>query len=89
MHNREMELMMSGYGLMTAQIFYRMPDFESLIQTYAWQAYDVAPDFPELRKFLDFWDEKLDATIQSVQYCHRELIRPGEWRNAEGEFQLN
>ncbi len=89
MKTRDMELMMSGYGLMTAQIFYHMPDFESLIQTYAWQAYDTAPDFPELFKFLEFWDNKLDATIQSVQYCHRELISPGEWRNAQGEFRLN
>ena len=89
MANKEMELLLSGYGLMTAQIFYRMPDFEHLIQTYAWQSYDIAPEFPELKKFLTFWDTKLDAAIQSVQYCHRELIRPGEWRNAEGEFVLN
>ncbi len=89
MRECEMEKMLSGYGLMTAQIFYRMPDYENLLQTYAWQAYDLAPDFPELCKFLDFWDRKLDAAIQSVQYTHRQLIHPGEWRNAEGEFVLN
>ena len=89
MAKSELEFMLSGYGLMTAQIFYRMPDYEHLIQTYAWQAYDLAPDFPELCKFLDFWDRKLDAAIQSVQYTHRRLIAPGEWRHAEGEFQIN
>lgn len=89
MAKSELELMLSGYGLMTAQIYYRMPDFESLLQTYAWQAYDVAPEFPKLFEFLEFWDKNLDCSVHSVEYCHRQLIHPGEWRKVDGEILLN
>ncbi len=42
----EMALQLKGYGLTTAQILYRMPDHPSLLQSYVWQHYDIAPDFP-------------------------------------------
>jgi len=48
-----------GYGLTTAQILYRMPDHPSLLQTYVWQNYDLCPKFPELFKFLSFWQRSL------------------------------
>ncbi|MEM1047070.1 MAG: aspartate-semialdehyde dehydrogenase [Pseudomonadota bacterium] len=89
MRSSEMELLLTGHGLTTAQIFYRMPDFESVIQTYLWQDYDTAPDFPKLFGFLDFWREKLDGPLHSVQYTHRHLIRAGEWKTVDGEFRLN
>jgi uncharacterized protein Usg len=89
MNQSEMELMLTGHGLTTAQIFYRMPDFESVIQTYVWQDYDTAPDFPKLFDFLDFWKRKLEGPLHSVQFTHRRLIQPGEWRNTNGEFLLN
>jgi hypothetical protein len=41
----EMELMLQGYGLTTASILYRMPDHRSVLQTFIWQDYDLAPDF--------------------------------------------
>ena len=43
-----------GYGLTTANIFYRMPDHPAILQNYIWQEYDLHPHFPELKKFLDF-----------------------------------
>ena len=89
MHKSEVELMLKGYGLTTAQIFYRMPDYQSLLQTYAWQEYDIAPDFPRLREFLDFWHRKLDGPIHSVKYTHRRLIKANEWQKTDGEFLLN
>lgn len=39
----ELDLQLKGYGLTTAEITYRMPDTPSLLQTYVWQAYDLAP----------------------------------------------
>lgn len=89
MQNTEMELMLSGHGLTTAQIFYRLPDFEKLIQSYVWQDYDVAPDFPNLFKFLEFWERELDGPLHSVQYTHNRLIKPGEWTNCKGEIVLH
>jgi len=89
MPKTDLELMLSGYGLMTAQIYYRMPDFESLLQSFAWQEYDVAPDFPRLLKFLDFWDRTLDGAVHSVKFSHRQLIAPGGWKTTDGEFLIN
>ena len=89
MKNREIELMLSGHGLTTANILYHMPDFHSMLQTYVWQDYDIAPDFPKLHGFLDFWTANLDGPLHSVQYCHRKLISPGEWRKVDGEILLH
>lgn len=81
--------MLQGYGLTTAQILYRMPDHPGLLQTFIWQHYDLAPKFPELFRFLDFWREKLDGPLHSVCYTHKKLISPNEWRNVDGEILLN
>lgn len=89
MQTREVELMLQGHGLTTAEITYRMPDFRSMLQIFTWQDYDLAPEFPKLTKFLDFWQDKLDGPLHSVRYSHQKLIRPGEWRKVDGEFLLN
>jgi uncharacterized protein Usg len=88
-NHSEMELMLSGYGLTTAQILYRMPDHPSFLQTFIWQHYDLAPKFPSLYRFIDFWQEKIDGALHSVAYTHRKLIAPNEWRNVAGELKLH
>ena len=85
----DMERQLNGYGLTTAHILYRIPDFESVLQTYVWQDYDLAPDFPEMHRFLDFWESKLDGPLHSVRYSHRRLIGPNEWQRVDGEFKLH
>ena len=85
----ETELMLAGHGLTTADILYHMPDFHSVLQSYVWQEYDMAPEFPKLHGFLKFWEERLDGPIHSVRYTHKRLIRPGEWRKVDGEFRVN
>ncbi len=78
-----------GYGLTTAHILYRRPDRRWLLQSYIWQAYDLFPQFPELQRFLAFWQEKLDGPLHSVQVAHRELIKPAELRAVGGVFRLH
>ena len=86
---REMELMMAGYGLTTAQVLYHMPDHPGLLQTFIWQHYDLAPKFPELSKFIEFWKAQLEGPLHSISYTHKRLIAPNEWRSVSGEFQLH
>ncbi len=88
-NHAETELMLMGYGLTTAEILYRMPDHPSVLQTFVWQHYDLAPKFPELLRFLDFWKTKLEGPLHSVVYTHRRLIAPNEWRNVSGELVLH
>jgi uncharacterized protein Usg len=55
------------YRLTTAEIVYRLPDQPDTLQTFIWQKFDIAPDFPELSKFLDFWRKNIDGKLQAVK----------------------
>ncbi len=85
----EFRQQMAGYGLTTAEILYRMPDHPSLLQSYLWQDYDIFPEFPTLRKFLDFWARTLDGPLFKVTVGHSRLIKPAEWQAIGAEFKLN
>ena len=80
---------LNGYSLTTAEILYHMPDHRHLLQSFIWQEYDLAPQFPRLHKFLDFWARNLDGPLHSVRYSSKKLISPNEWRNIDGELLLN
>jgi uncharacterized protein Usg len=80
---------LAGYGLATARILYHVPDHPRLLQTYIWQDYDLAPEFPILIKFLGFWREKLDGPLHSVVVGHSKLIKPAEIKTLDGEFLLH
>jgi len=79
----------AGYGLTTATILYRMPDHPRLLQTYIWQDYDMAPRFPELHRFLEFWQKKLEGPLHSVTVAHSRLIKPAELRLVDGMVSLH
>ncbi|MFZ1987678.1 MAG: hypothetical protein WAV21_01425 [Minisyncoccia bacterium] len=66
--------------LVIAEIYYRMPDYPSILQAYIWQELDVPPEYRELHGFLDFWDENLEGKIYSVKIANRYLVKPGELR---------
>jgi len=72
---------LQGYRLTTAEILYRIPDHPEVLQTYIWQELDLAPRFPVLRRFLDFWDRELDGRLHSVRVASAGLIAPAEWRH--------
>lgn len=87
--NTEFEMQLAGYGLTTANILYRLPDHPAILQTFIWQDYDLAPDFPQMHGFLQFWDKNLDGALHSVRYAHNRLIGPGQWRKVDGELLLH
>ena len=89
MGTTETEKMLTGYGLTTAEMFYRMPDFRNVLNTFVWQDYDLAPDYPRLLAFIAHWQAKIEGPLHSVRFTHRKLIRPGEWRSVVGEFRLH
>lgn len=75
---------LDGYGLTTAQIHYHLPDQPSLLQLYIWQEYDLAPAFPTLQSFLDFWCREIEGALHSVLVAHNRLIQPSEFRAVKG-----
>ncbi len=80
---------LQGWSLATAEIYYRMPDARSVLQSYIWQEYDLAPEFPQLRKFLDFWERELEGPIHSVRVTHAQLLRPAEVRMVGRELTVH
>jgi uncharacterized protein Usg len=89
MAQTETELMLKGYGLTTAQMIYRMPDYRNVLNTFVWQDYDLAPDYPRLFDFIEFWQSEIEGPLHSVRFTHRKLIGPGEWQNVVGEFPIH
>lgn len=85
----EMEKKLNGFVLTTAEILYHLPDYPELLQSYIWQEYDTAPTYPTLKKFLDFWEAKLDGRLHSVRVASNNLIYPNEFRFADQEYKLH
>ena len=89
MVDKHFQKQLQGYTLTTAEIFYHMPDHPGLLQSYIWQEYDVAPRFPHLKKFLDFWSHNLEGTLSQIRIAHQKLITPREFRYVDGVFKLD
>ena len=80
------ELQFRGYRLTTAEIIYRLPDHPALLQTFIWQKFDLAPEFPELQKFLEFWRENIEGKLHSVNV--KQSSRPAGNRVRYVKHQL-
>lgn len=84
-----LELQLNGWSLTTAEIIYHMPDHRNLLQSYIWQEYDVAPRFPRLLKFLDFWSHNLDGPLAEVRVAHNAIVGAAELRMVDQEWRLH
>jgi uncharacterized protein Usg len=84
-----MGLQLHGYRLTTAEILYHLPDHPHLLQTFLWQHFDIAPHFPVLHRFLDFWMRNIEAKLHSVSVARMPIITPGEIRHASASFSLH
>ena len=87
--DRSFVAQLNDYRLTTAEILYHMPDHPSLLQTYIWQNLDLAPRFPALTKFLDFWERNLDGRVHRVRVANAALIKPAEFTFASGLYALH
>ncbi|NWG47085.1 MAG: usg protein [Alphaproteobacteria bacterium] len=85
----DLKRQLDGYRITTAEILYHLPDHPELLQTYIWQDLDLAPKFPVLRRFLDFWDRSLEGRLHSVRVASIGLISPGEARFLGTEISLH
>lgn len=80
---------LEGYGLSTIEVHYFLPDHPGLLQLFAFQQYDVAPKFPVLRDFLDYWRREIEGPLHSVRVAHKHLIGPQEWRAVDGIISIH
>ena len=85
----ELELQLKGYRLATAEFLYHMPDHPTILQSFIWQTYDIIPEYPEIHKFINFWENNLDGPLHSVHVGNCDLITPGDTRFADAMYLLH
>ena len=66
-----------------------LQDHPSLLQSYVWQQYDVAPDLPRLNEFLEFWNSNLDGKLHSVRVATAGLLQPVQIAYADVQLTLH
>src|SRR5580693_3194866 len=77
------------YRLTTAEIIYRLPDHPGLLQSFIWQKLDVAPDFPELRRFLEFWSRNIEGKLHSVRVGQARPSGGSRFRIVDTGYRLH
>lgn len=80
---------LQGYRLTTAEILYRLPDHPHLVQSFIWQQLDIAPRFPELHRFLAFWEKNIEGKLHSVKIAQASLVGPARMRHAQVSLSLH
>ena len=81
--DRDFAVQLTGRRLTTAEVLYYMPAHPALLQSFLWQTLDVAPDFPRIQRFLEFWRREIDGVIHSVTVGGVELIAPAKVRHVQ------
>ena len=83
MNSDELTQRLQGWRLATAEVLYYMPDHPALLQSFVWQTLDLAPRYPRIYKFLDFWRREIDAVIHSVRLATGETLAPPKMNRAD------
>ena len=77
------------YRLTTAEIIYHLPDHPDLLQSFIWQRLDVAPDFPELRRFLEYWSRNIEGKLHSVRVGQARSVGRPRFRHVRTSLRLH
>ena len=75
-----------AWRVATLQIYYYMPDHNSLIQEFVWQTEDYVPEFPKVHKLLWHWKHNIEATIQEVSLCYMDSYKKPMYVNCSKIF---
>ena len=89
MRTDEFETQLKGGRLTTAEVLYYMPDHPKLLQSFMWQTLDVAPEYPRVHSFLDYWRKEIQAVIHSVRLSTVGIVTPARVRFADMVGTLN
>ena len=84
-----LHLQLRDYRLTTAEILYHLPDHPRLLQTFLWQHLDLAPEYPVLRRFLDFWTDNIEGKLHSVTMAQVPVVTPGKLSYAMVSWRLH
>jgi len=51
-----------------------MPDYNNVLQEFVWQTSDIIPEYPRVHRFLNYWQENIEAVISEVRIADAETI---------------
>ncbi len=80
--------LIKDYRLILAEIVYHMPDRPQFLQTFIWNDMDIAPRYPVLHSFLDYWEKNIEGKLHSVYVDQQRIITPGEYKYAQMQLTL-
>ncbi len=89
MRTDDFETQLKGGRLTTAEVLYYMPDHPKLLQSFMWQTLDVAPEYPRVHSFLEYWRKEIQAVIHSVRLSTVGIVSPARVRFADVVGTLN
>jgi uncharacterized protein Usg len=75
-------------ALVTINIVYYRPDYQSLIQEFIWSTLDHVPELHRTQKFLHHWHHNIDAVIKEILLAVAGDT-PRRVRNVDEVFTLN
>ncbi len=64
--------------LVTLGVFYYRPDYIHLLNALYWQCDDWVPGLPRVHRFLDYWNDNIDAQIAEVVWTSTTCC---DWRH--------
>lgn len=76
----DLQRQLDGWRMTTAEVLYYMPDHPRLLQSFVWQTLDLAPRYPRIAQFLDYWTREIEAVIHSVRIAGSEELAPAKLR---------
>lgn len=85
----DFQVQLEGQRLTTTEVLYYLPDHPVLIQSFVWQTMDIAPRYPRVARFLDYWRREIDAAIHSVRIGNVDAVRAAEWSRTDVVFWLH
>lgn len=72
--------------LTTIQIYYYIPDYQSLLQEFTWQFVDYQPEFPRAHEFVLYWKDHIEARIHTIYLAHVDFWGNLNFKNVTKEF---
>ncbi len=72
-------------SIVTVDILYWMPDYNNVLQEFVWQTSDIIPEYPRVHRFLNYWQENIEAVISEVRIADAETI---EYIPAKALYEL-
>ena len=73
--------------LTTIQVYYYIPDYQSLLQEFTWQFVDYQPEFPRAHQFIWHWKNNIEARIHAIYLVHDDYWGKMSIINVTKEFK--